>query len=65
MFCLRVRVYTMCMLGTSGGQKRVLTPWTPELQMVVSHHEGAGSGSGPLPEQQGLLLLSYLLHTLA
>lgn len=52
MFCLHVHICTMCMLGTSGGQKRASDPLMLELKMVVSHH-----GSGFLQGQQGLLLL--------
>lgn len=33
--------YTMCMLGTHGGQKRELDNSKLELKIVVSHHVGS------------------------
>jgi hypothetical protein len=42
--------------STWGGLKRECDPLETELQMVVSHHVGAGNWKlGPLEEQQGLL----------
>lgn len=41
--CLYVCLYTVCMLSACGGQKRTSDPLEPELQMVVTHHVGAGN----------------------
>lgn len=53
--CMHICAPLVCMVLVE-----VLGPLRLELQMVLNHHVDAGSGSGPLPEQQGLLLLSYL-----
>lgn len=42
-FCLHAWLYTKCMPSGCGGQKRVLDPLEPELQMGVSRHICTGN----------------------
>lgn len=58
----------MCMPSAQGGQKRVLDPLGPELQIAVSHHVGEKLNPGPrekqpvfLPAESSLQPLSQLL----
>lgn len=39
--CLHMCLYTICMFGACGGQKRVSGPVELELEKVVSHHMDA------------------------
>lgn len=43
MLCLPVFMYTACMPGVSGDQKRALDSWKLELQMVVSPRISTGN----------------------
>lgn len=41
--CLHAHVYTMCMPGPCGSQKRMSDPLGLELKAVVSHYVGPGN----------------------
>ena len=41
--CVHICLCTSCVFGACGGQKRALDALELELQMVVSHHMGAGN----------------------
>lgn len=60
LFCLCICLCIICVPVAFRGQKITLDPWELELQVVMSHHMGAGKNSGLLKEWPVILITKLL-----